>query len=360
MKRLCNFSAGPAALPISVLEQAQSEFLEWRGVGASVMEISHRGKAFTQLAEEIDSDLRRIANIPESHEVLFMQGGATAQFALIPMNLLPKGRQAGFILTGNWGQKAFKESRRLGETVLIASSEDSSFDRIPSIQTIDDPSQLEYVHLTSNETITGVQWHDFPDLGVPLIADMSSDILSKPIDFSNFGLLYAGAQKNLGPSGLTLVIIRKDWLQRSDLSRVPSVFNYRLQAEQKSMLNTPNTYAWYLSGLMFKWIEEQGGLTAIQAKNQTKAKCLYDRIDQSDFYHNWVVDKDRSVMNVPFRLPSVQLDSEFVLQAEQNGMLALKGHKLSGGIRASIYNAMELDCVNQLVDFMTEFERTHG
>jgi len=361
MSRACNFSAGPAALPEAVLRRAQSEFLEWRDARASVMEISHRGKAFMALAGEIEQRLRRLAAIPEEFAILFMAGGATAQFALAPMNLLHGGGRAAFVLTGNWGEKAWKESQRFAPTDLWASSAETGFDRIPQL----DPDRLHpdttYVHLTSNETIAGVQWHAWPETGGrPLVVDMSSDILSRPVDWGPVGMAYAGAQKNIGPSGLTLVIIRRDWLERCRKALVPMVFNYALQAEQGSMLNTPNTFAWYMVGLVSEWLEEQGGLEAVAERNRDKARRLYRAIDASAFYRNTVQPEHRSWMNVPFRLADDSLDAEFLRRAEAAGLLALKGHRISGGMRASIYNAMEPACVDRLVDFMAAFEAEHG
>ncbi len=361
MSRACNFSAGPAALPEAVLLKAQAEFLEWRDARASVMEISHRGKAFMALAEEIEQRLRRVAAIPDDFAVLFMAGGATAQFALAPMNLLRGKQRAAFVLTGNWGQKAYNESARFAPTDLWASSEASGFDRIPEL----DPGRLHpdtaYVHITSNETIAGVQFHDWPDTGgIPLVVDMSSDILSRPMDWSRVGLAYAGAQKNIGPSGLTLVVIRRDWLQRCEQAPVPRVFNYKLQAANDSMLNTPNTFAWYMVGLVLEWLEENGGLTAMAARNREKAARLYQAIDASAFYHNRLLPEYRSWMNVPFHLADERLDAAFLQQAEQAGLLALKGHRISGGMRASIYNAMGMECVEKLVAFMQRFEQEAG
>ncbi len=361
MSRACNFSAGPATLPEAVLQRARAELLEWRDARASVMEISHRGKAYMELAAEVEARLRKLAAIPDDFAVLFMAGGATAQFALAPMNLLHAGGRAAFVLTGNWGQKAMKESARFAPTDLWASSESTGFDRLPALDANDLHPDTFYVHITSNETIAGVQWHQWPDTGgVPLVVDMSSDILSRPMDWSRIGMAYAGAQKNIGPSGLTLVIIRRDWLERCRNAPVPMVFNYALQAEQNSMLNTPNTFAWYMVGLVLDWLDELGGLEVMAARNRAKAERLYQAIDASSFYHNWVKPADRSWMNVPFRLADEGLDGVFLQQAEQAGLLALKGHRLSGGMRASIYNAMEPACVDRLVAFMQQFEAEQG
>jgi phosphoserine aminotransferase len=361
MQRVYNFSAGPATLPTEVMQQAQQELLNWEKTGASVMEVSHRGKEFVQLAEESVQDLRDILNLSDQYEVLFLQGGARAQFAMIPMNLLEGLKKASYVVTGLWGEMALKEAERYGEIEIAASSESTKFTTIPPEKEWKVSSDSSYLHYTDNETINGVEFSSVPEnISAPLVCDMSSNILSRPIDVSKFGLIYASAQKNIGPAGITLVIIRKDLLKRQPLSFTPSMFRYQAHVEQESMLNTPPTFSWYMSHLVFKWIKRQGGLSALAKVNQEKADKLYQFIDHCDFYTNTVDVRYRSRMNVVFKTPSAELDEKFVREAAANGMTGLKGHRYVGGIRASIYNAMPLSGVTHLVDFMKDFVHKNG
>jgi len=355
-----NFSAGPAALPEDVLDQARAELLEWDGARASVMEISHRGKDFVALAAESERDIRELLAIPSNYKVLFLQGGATQHFAQIPMNIARRGESADYIVTGDWGEKAVKEAKPTIGVRIAATAEATNYDRIPARETWDLDPKAAYVHYTPNETIRGVEFMDVPDTGVvPLVADMSSTILSRPLDVSKFGLIYAGAQKNIGASGLVVLIVRDDLLARSP-NDIPKILNYAEQAAQDSMLNTPNTFGWYLASLVFKWLKKQGGLAAMAERNRAKAKLLYDYIDGSGFYRNPVERPARSWMNVPFTLPNEALDAPFLKESEAAGLLALKGHRAVGGMRASIYNAMPLAGVQALVDFMKDFAKRNG
>jgi phosphoserine aminotransferase len=355
-----NFSAGPAALPEAVLRQAQAELLEWDGANASVMEISHRGKEFVALATESERDLRELMAIPANYKVLFLQGGATQHFAQIPMNIATRAQSADYIVTGDWGEKAAKEAKPLVGVRVAASSVATNYDRIPPRDAWDLDRNAAYLHYTPNETIRGVEFLDVPDVGdVPLVADMSSTILSRPIEVSKFGLIYAGAQKNIGASGLVVMIIRDDLLARSPKD-LPKIFSYAEQAAQDSMLNTPNTFGWYLAALVFKWLKQQGGLAAMAKRNQAKATLLYDYIDGSGFYKNPVEKNARSWMNVPFTMPRETLDAAFLKESETAGLLALKGHRAVGGMRASIYNAMPIEGVHALVDFMKDFAACNG
>lgn len=359
MTRAFNFSPGPGALPEPVLRQARDEFLEWRGERASVMEVSHRGKAFMAIAEEAERDLRELMAIPANYRVLFLQGGATQHFAQIPMNIA-RGRKADYVLTGAWGEKAAKEAASLAEVRIAASSAADGYFSIPARAGWDLDPDAAYVHITPNETIGGVEFHDTPDTGsVPLVGDMSSNILSRPVDVSRYGIIYAGAQKNIGPSGLVIVIIREDLLERIPKD-LPSIFSYAAHAKEGSMLNTPNTFAWYLAGLVFKWVKAEGGVEAMAQRNAAKAALLYDYIDASGWYTNPVERASRSRMNVPFRLADAALDDAFVKEATAGGLLALKGHRSVGGMRASIYNAMPLAGVEALVAFMRDFASRHG
>lgn len=361
MSRLWNFSAGPAALPQPVLERAQRELLDWQGCGASVMELSHRGKLFMGLAQQAEADLRELLAIPENYAVLFLQGGATQHFAQIPMNLADQGASADYIVTGHWGEKAASEAAPYVKVSLAGSSKGENYLRLPPRETWQLDPRAAYVHYTPNETIHGVEFHDIPDVGdVPLVADMSSDILSGPLDVSKFGLIYAGAQKNIGPSGLVVMIVRRDLLERATRP-MARIFRYADHAANDSMLNTPNTWGWYLAGLTFQWLKEQGGLVAIGQRNEAKASLLYDAIDHSDgFYRNPVAVGSRSRMNVPFTLHDNALDADFLKESEAAGLLALKGHKALGGMRASLYNAVPLEAVQALVGFMKDFAKRHG
>jgi phosphoserine aminotransferase len=360
MSRAYNFAAGPAAVPEPVLRQAQAELLEWGSARASVMEISHRGRLFMDLAAESECDLRALLNIPQSYKVLFLQGGATQHFAQIPMNLARPGQHADYVVTGHWGEKAAREAATLVQVNVAASSAQSDYTALPPRAQWQLHSDAAYVHYTPNETIQGVEFHEIPDVGeVPLFADMSSSILSRPIDISKFGVVYAGAQKNIGAAGLVVMIVREDLLARCPQD-LPKIFNYAEHAAQGSLLNTPNTFGWYLAALVFKWLLGEGGLEAIGARNRAKADLLYGYIDESGFYRNPVEPAARSRMNVPFTLARAELDATFLAESEAAGLLALKGHKAVGGMRASIYNAMPLAGVRALVDFMRDFARRYG
>ncbi len=359
MSRIFNFSAGPSTLPDVVLKQAQEEMLDWRGTGMSVMEMSHRGKQFMSIAQELMQDLRDLMQIPESHKVALLQGGATAQFSFIPQNILGDKNKAGYVNTGAWSKKAIKDAGRFCDVSVVADAKDSNYTTIPPVADWEQVADAGYLHYTSNETIHGVEFQSIPDVGdLPLVADMSSNILSRPVDVSRFGLIYAGTQKNMGPAGVTVVIVREDLLGRTRDS-VPPVFNYQQQIDNDSMLNTPATYNWYLVGLVLKWLKQQGGIAAMETINRRKADKLYQAIDQSSLYRNPVDKAYRSRMNIPFVLADSRLDQEFLDLAEQNGLGSLKGHRSVGGMRASIYNAMPEAGVDALIDFMQEFERTH-
>jgi phosphoserine aminotransferase len=357
MSRLYNFSAGPAMLPEPVLKQAQAELPDWHGSGASIMEMSHRGKEFVSVAAEAEQDVRDLLSVPANYKVLFLQGGASTQFATIPMNILRGKNQADYILTGAWGKKAISEAKKYCRVNVAASSENDNFSSIPAFENWALSSDAAYVHYTPNETIGGVEFHWVPETGeVPLVADFSSTILSRPIDVDRYGIIYAGAQKNIGPAGLTLVIVRDD-LIGNVLPVTPSVFDYAQQAEADSMLNTPPTYAIYVAGLVFKWLKEQGGLTAMGEINRRKAGKLYGAIDASNFYRNPVEKSSRSWMNVPFVLANPGLDKDFLSGATEAGLTTLEGHRSVGGMRASIYNAMPESGVDALINFMADFEK---
>ncbi|CAM5798037.1 3-phosphoserine/phosphohydroxythreonine transaminase [Rhizobacter fulvus] len=360
MTRVFNFSAGPAALPESVLRQAADEMLDWHGSGMSVMEMSHRGKEFISIHAECESLLRELLAVPVNYKVLFMQGGAIGENAIVPMNMLRGRASADYVNTGEWSKKSIKEAGKYARINVVASSEATKFDRVPPRETWKLDPNAAYVHICANETIGGVEYHFTPDVGdVPLIADVSSNIMSRPLDVSKFGLLYGGAQKNIGPAGLTIVIVREDLLGGA-LPITPSAFNYAEQAANDSMLNTPPTYAIYIAGLVFKWIKERGGLTAMETHNRKKAAVLYDFLDATSFYNSPIQRADRSLMNVPFKLKDEALDAAFLKGAEERGMLQLKGHRAVGGMRASIYNAMPIEGVQALVAYMKEFEARHG
>jgi phosphoserine aminotransferase len=360
MTRIFNFSAGPAVLPTEVLEQARDEMVDWRGTGMSVMEMSHRGKEFISIHAQAEKDVRELMNIPANYKVLFMQGGAIGENAIVPMNMLRGKTSADYINTGEWSKKSIKEAKKYGSVNVAASGEATNFTNIPKRDTWKLDANAAYVHICSNETIGGVQYHYTPDTGsVPLVADMSSDILSRPTDVSKFGLIYAGAQKNMGPAGLTLVIVREDLIGQA-LPSTPSAFDYKQQADNDSMYNTPPTYAIYIAGLVFQWIKKQGGLTAMEAHNLKKAAILYDYLAATSFYTNPVAKEDRSLMNVPFKLKNEALDDAFLKGAQALGMAQLKGHRSVGGMRASIYNAMPIAGVEALVAYMKEFEKKNG
>jgi len=361
MARVYNFSAGPAALPEDVLKQAGDELLDWHGAGMSVMEMSHRGKEFMSIASEAEADLRELMAIPDNYKVLFLQGGASSQFAMVPLNLMGSTGKADYTRTGSWSKKAIAEAKRYGEVNVIADTYiDDKFTSEPSADALTISDDAAYVHYTPNETIEGVEFSYIPDTGdVPLIADMSSTILSRPIDVSRFGIIYAGAQKNIGPAGLTIAIVREDLIGNA-MDHAPTMFNYATHAGADSMYNTPPTYGWYLAGLVFKWLKGKGGLQGMAEINERKAKALYQAIDGSDFYNNPVDANCRSWMNVPFTLANADLDAEFLKQAGEAGLKTLKGHRSVGGMRASIYNAMPEEGVKALIDFMAEFERKNG
>jgi phosphoserine aminotransferase len=360
MRRVFNFSPGPAVLPEEVLQQAKEELLDWHGTGMSVMEMSHRGKEFIGIHAQAEKDVRELLGISSNYKVLFMQGGAIGENAIVPMNLLRGRTSIDFINTGEWSKKSIKEAKKYASVNIAASSEANSFTSIPDPTTWKLDPNAAYVHICSNETIGGVQYHFTPETGkVPLVADMSSDILSRPIDVAKYGLIYGGAQKNMGPAGLTLVIVRDDLLGQA-LPATPSAFDYKQQAENDSMYNTPPTYGIYIAGLVFQWIKKHGGLKGMDERNRKKAALLYDYLDGTKFYSNPVARKDRSLMNVPFRLPNEGLDEPFLKGAQALGMLQLKGHRSVGGMRASIYNAMPIEGVQALVAYMKEFERKNG
>ena len=358
--KVFNFSAGPAVLPREVLERAAAEMLDWHGSGMSVMEMSHRGKEFIAIAEKAEADLRALMNIPANYKVLFLQGGASAQFAMVPMNLLRGKKSADYINTGEWSKKAIKEAKKFCAVNVAASAEPTNFTTAPSQKDWKLDPDAAYVHYTPNETIHGVEFHDVPEVDAPLVADFSSSLLSRPIDVSRFGVIYGGAQKNLGPSGITIAIVRKDLLGRHG-RQLPPIFELGNQASNDSMFNTPPTFSWYVVGLVLEWIKEQGGAAAMGERNDRKAALLYSAIEGSGgFYRNEVAVDCRSRMNVPFFLPDPALDKPFLKGAEAAGLLGLKGHRALGGMRASLYNAVSLEAVQALVDFMGEFRRTNG
>ena len=360
VKRAHNFCAGPAALPTAVLERAQAEMLDWHGKGLSVMEMSHRSDEYVAIAEKAEQDLRDLLNVPNHYKVLFMQGGASQQFAQIPLNLLPEGATADYVETGIWSKKAIEEGRRFGNINVAASGKELNYFAIPGQNDWQLTKDAAYLHYCSNETIGGVQFDWVPEVGdVPLVVDMSSDILSRPVDVSKFGMIYAGAQKNIGPSGLVVAIIREDLIGRAR-AICPTMLDYKTAADNGSMYNTPATYSWYLAGLVFEWLKEQGGVEAMARRNHAKQELLYSAIDASAFYSNPVSKNARSWMNVPFRLADERLDKAFLAGAEARGLLNLKGHRSVGGMRASIYNATGLDAVEALVAYMAEFEKEHA
>ncbi|MGD9486467.1 MAG: phosphoserine transaminase [Calditrichaceae bacterium] len=357
--RIFNFNAGPAALPLSVLEEAQRDLLNYKGEGLSVMEMSHRSKTFDKIIKDTENLMKEIMGIPDGYKVLFFQGGATLQFAAVPMNLLPDGKSADYINTGTWSTKAIEEAKKLGKNVnVIASSEDKNFTYIPDgFKLTPDAS---YLHMTSNNTIYGTQWQKFPETGsVPLICDMSSDINCRKVDVSKFAMIYAGAQKNMGPSGVTIVIIREDLLERSP-KNIPTMTSYKIIGGKDSLYNTPPTFGIYLIKLVLEWMKNSGGLSKVEAMNRKKADLLYTAIDSTDFYKGTVRKEDRSLMNVTFRLPSEELEQKFIAGAIENNMIGLKGHRSVGGIRASIYNAVPVEAIEALVRYMKDFEKKNN
>ena len=360
-KRIHNFNAGPAALPLEVLQEAQAELLNFNDTGMSVLEISHRTKAYEEVNAEAEANLKELLGLGEDYRVLFLQGGASLQFAMIPLNFLPPGQTADYILSGSWSEKALKEAKLLGQTHIAATTAEENYRRVPDFSEIKLSSSPAYVHLTSNNTIFGTQWDRFPSFGnIPLIADMSSDILCRPFDASKFALIYAGAQKNLGPSGVTVVIIRKDLLENNPKT-IPTMLRYETHAKNNSLYNTPPTFGVYMIHLVLRWLKAQGGLTAIEKRNREKAGLIYDAIDQSGGYYRGHAQKDsRSLMNITFRLPNEELEKLFVTEASKAGLNGLKGHRSVGGLRASVYNAVTHEACQTLRDFMQAFRRNHG
>ena len=355
-----NFGAGPAMLPAAVMRLAQEELLDWQGTGISVIEMSHRSKHFAGIVEESENDLRELLDIPDSHRVLFLQGGASSQFAMVPMNLLEDGQTADYIHTGIWSGKAIKEAKRFGKVNIAASSEQDNFLNIPARSEWDMSDEAAYAYFTDNETIGGLEFSAIPDTGnVPLVSDMTSNFLSRPLDVSRFAAIFAGSQKNIGPAGLVIVIVREDLLGKAG-DGVPSLYDYAIQNRENSLYNTPPTFTWYMAGLVFKWVKEQGGIAAMQALSEKKSSMLYDYIDQSEFYANPITPEFRSRMNIPFTLANDELNDSFLSQAKDAGLVELKGHRSVGGMRASLYNAMPVAGVNSLLGFMREFERNYA
>src|SRR5262249_44100854 len=358
--RIYNFSAGPAVMPLPVLEEVRDNLLALPGVGMSILEISHRSKVFEGILNQTVADIKKLAGIGDDYHVLFIQGGASMQFSMVPMNILPASGKADYVITGSWSKKAAKEAQKVGNVNIAASTESDGFTRVPAQSEIQVDPAAAYVHITTNNTIFGTQWKGEPDTaGLPLVADTSSDMFSRPIPVSRYGLIYAGAQKNLGPAGVTIVIIRKDLLARSPKG-LTTLMDYNTYAKENSLYNTPPTFAIYIVGLVMRWIIQQGGLTEIGRRNEEKARILYDQIDATGFYRGHAKPDSRSRMNVTFRLPSEEQEKQFIAEATRAGLDGLKGHRSVGGCRASIYNAFPLEGVHALVSFMKEFERTHG
>ena len=359
--RAHNFNAGPGALPLTALEQAQAELLNFNGTGMSIMEHSHRGKDYDAVHNQAIALVKELLSVPEGYEVLFLQGGASLQFAMVPMNFLPAGKQAGYVMTGVWSEKAYEEAGKLGKAFIAASAKEGNYCRIPAFDELTYDAASAYLHITSNNTIYGTEWQAFPDSkGVPLIADMSSDILSRPVDVSKFALIYAGAQKNLGPSGVTVVIIRRDLLEQANQNQ-PTMLKYGTYAKDNSMYNTPPTFSIYMVKLMLEWVKAQGGAAAMEQRNRQKAALLYDIIDASNgFYQGHARPDARSLMNVTFRLPNQELEKKFLEQAKQAGFVGLNGHRLVGGCRASIYNAVPYESCQALGDMMLAFQKQNG
>jgi phosphoserine aminotransferase len=358
MKQIYNFSAGPAVLPKPILERAQAEMLDWHGTGMSVMEMSHRGKEFTSILEKTEADFRTLLNVPSNYKVLFLQGGAIAENAMIPLNLL-NGKAADYAVTGGWSKRSVDDARAFGAINVVCSTEIENYKHVPACDSWKLNKEAAYLHICTNETMSGVEFDSLPNAGsVPIVADMSSHILSREIDVSKYGVIYAGAQKNIGPAGLCLVIVREDLLDRAS-PQTPAVFHWKTQAENASMINTPPTYSIYIAGLVFEWLLAQGGVAAIEKVNIAKAKLLYDYIDSTDFYANHVAINNRSRMNIPFYLNNESLNDAFLKGAEAAGLLQLKGHRAVGGMRASIYNAMPIAGVQALVDYMKSFAKNN-
>jgi phosphoserine aminotransferase len=360
MERVYNFSAGPSMLPLEVLEQAAKEMTKYNNTGMSVMEMSHRSKAYQEIIDSAENTLRDIMNIPDNYKVLFLQGGASTQFAMIPLNLFCKSKKADYINTGAWSKKAIAEAKKYGEVNVLASSEDKTYTYIPKLDKDDFTKDADYFYITTNNTIYGTKYNELPDTGnVPLVADMSSNILSEEIDVSKFGVIFAGAQKNMGPSGVTIVIIREDLIGNA-MDITPTMLNYKTHSDKGSMFNTPPTYSIYIASLVFKWIKDQGGIKAVEQKNKEKAMLIYDYLDNSKLFNGTVVIKDRSLMNIPFVLPTEELNEKFITEAADLNMVNLKGHRTVGGMRASIYNAMPIEGVKTLVNYMKKFEEENG
>ena len=356
MSRVYNFSAGPAVLPEEVLKEAADEMLDYKGSGMSVMEMSHRSKVYDNIIKEAEADLRELMNIPDNYKVLFLQGGASLQFAMIPMNLM-KNKKAGYIVTGQWAKKAYQEAKIYGEAVELASSADKTFSYIPDCSNLDIPEDLDYVYICENNTIYGTKYKKLPDTkGKTLVADVSSCFLSEPVDVSKYGVIYGGVQKNIGPAGVVIVIIREDLITEDVLPGTPTMMKYKIHADAESLYNTPPCYGIYICGKVFKWLKKMGGLSVMKEKNEEKARILYDFLDESKMFKGTVVKEDRSLMNVPFVTGDAELDAKFVKEATEAGFVNLKGHRTVGGMRASIYNAMPREGVEKLVAFMKEFE----
>ncbi len=360
MARVFNFSAGPAVLPEEVLREAAAEMLDYRGTGMSVMEMSHRSRPFQEIIETAESDLRELMGIPDNYKVLFLQGGASQQFAMIPMNLM-KNRVADYIITGQWAKKAWQEAQKYGKANAVASSADKTFTYIPDCSDLPISENADYVYICENNTIYGTKFHELPNTkGKPLVADVSSCFLSEPVDVSRYGMIYGGVQKNIGPAGVVIVIIRDDLITEDVLPGTPTMLQYKIHADNGSLYNTPPAYGIYICGKVFQWLKARGGLEAMKQYNEQKAKILYDFLDESKLFHGTVVKKDRSLMNVPFVTGDKELDAKFVKEAEAAGFVNLKGHRTVGGMRASIYNAMPIEGVEKLVAFMAEFEKNNG
>ena len=359
MARVYNFSAGPSMLPEEVLKKAAAEMLDYEGSGQSVMEMSHRSKVYQSIIDAAEANVRELMGVPDNYKVLFLQGGASSQFAMVPLNLMNKNKKADYVITGQWAKKAYKEGARYGDAHVVASSEDKTFSYIPKLDKSTFTPDADYFHICMNNTIYGTKWHTLPETGdVPLVADISSCLMSEPIDVAKFGVLYAGAQKNLAPAGVTLVIIREDLIGNAQ-DITPTMFNYQTHADNGSMFNTPPCYTIYIAKLVMDWIKSLGGLEAMKERNEKKAALLYDYLDNNSLFKGTVVPEDRSLMNAPFITGDKELDAEFVAESTKAGLVNLKGHRTVGGMRASIYNAMPYEGVQKLVDFMAEFEKAH-
>ncbi|YCA44279.1 3-phosphoserine/phosphohydroxythreonine transaminase [Bacillus sp. JZ8] len=360
MVRAHNFNAGPSALPLDVLKKAQEELIDFKGTGMSVMELSHRSKEFEDVLADAKDRLKKLMEIPDTHEILFLQGGASLQFSMLPMNFLQEGKVGAYVVTGSWSKKALKEAKNFGETVVVASTEDDSFTHIPEVSVNTLPENTGYLHITTNNTIYGTQWHDFPDFGdIPVFADMSSDILSKKVDVSKFAVIYGGAQKNLGPSGVTIVILRKDLLNQQN-SGLPTMLDYTTHIKANSLFNTPPTFGIYMLSLVLEWVEQNGGVEGIQKRNEEKAALLYDLMDEfPEFYTPHARKDSRSLMNVTFTMPNEELTKDFLQKAKAEGFIGLNGHRSIGGCRASIYNAVPIETCQALAQFMKSYREAH-